>query len=330
MVEWNKKNVLITGVGGFLAPHIAKLLVEKGANIVGTLHDSKKDNFLSIEGLDDLITTAVVDINDFDRVKEVIANYEIDYIFHCAAHSIVRTCINNPIGAFQANIIGTANILEAARQVGGVSGVMCMESDKSYGSFDKNDLPYKEDQQIKPTNVYEVSKACSGLISDAYSHNYNLPIFSVRAANLYGPGDMNISRIIPGSILRLISGGKPILYSGVANYVREFLYVTDATNAIVSLMENIDLTKSNVYNIGSNSIHNISEVLKILADKFPDNSGIEIVEKNSMFKEIEEQYVDYSKLQSIVSEYNPRSLQDGIEETIEWYSLHSSKFVISN
>ena len=210
-MEWNNKNVLITGIAGFLGPHIAKLLIDKGANIIGGVHDFKRTSFYSIEEIDQSTTVADIDINNIDRIKEVITNYEVHYIFHCAAHSIVKNCINNPIGAFQANIIGTANVLEAARQVGGVEGIMCMESDKSYGSFDKNELPYKEDQGIKPTNVYEVSKACSGLIATAYMHNYNIPIYTVRAANLYGPGDMNISRLIPGSILRLLNGSSYML-----------------------------------------------------------------------------------------------------------------------
>jgi len=322
MINWVKTNVLITGMGGFLAPHIARLLINEGSNVVGGMHDLKKKSFSSIEGFNQSMTMAVVDINDIDRIREVITNYEIDYIFHCAAHSIVKTCVNNPIGAFQTNIIGTANVLEAARQAGGVKGIMCMESDKSYGSFDKNDLPYKEDQQIRPTNVYEVSKACSGLVVDAYTHNYNLPIYTVRAANLYGPGDMNTSRLIPGSILRILNNDSPVLYSGVANYVREFLYVEDAAIAIIKLMENIDKTKSNIYNIGSSSIYKISEALELISSKFDNNIDIRVIEKSVLFKEIEEQYVDYSKLKSVVQSYSPRSFSSGLDATIEWYRLH--------
>jgi CDP-glucose 4,6-dehydratase len=327
-MKWNNKNVLITGIAGFLGPHIAKLLLKQGANVIGGVHDMKRTSFYSIEGIDKSTTVAHFDINNIDRIKEVISNYEIHYIFHCAAHSIVKNCINNPIGAFQANIIGTANILEAARLVGGVEGIMCMESDKSYGSFDKNDLPYKEEQGIKPTNVYEVSKACSGLIAAAYMHNYNIPIFTVRAANLYGPGDMNISRLIPGSILRLLNNDSPVLYSGVADYIREFLYVDDAADAIIQLMENIEITKSEIFNIGSSSIYKISEVLDMIAHKFPNGPSVKIVQKNTLFKEIEEQYVDYSKLTKIVSEYSPRSLDKGLDETIEWYKKHYKNLTI--
>lgn len=321
-MDWKNKNVLITGMGGFLAPHIAKILLNSNANIVGCVHDLKRNSFCETEGIDKKISIAEVDINDIDRVKEVLANYEVNYIFHCAANSIVKSCVKDPVGAFKTNIIGTANILEAARLIGGIEGVMCMESDKSYGSFDKNDLPYLEDHPIKPVNVYEVSKACSGLIANAYSNNYGLPVFTVRAANLYGPGDNNLSRIIPGSILRILNGNSPFLYSGVASYVREFLYVEDASKAIIKLMENINLSKANVFNIGSNSIHRIDEMMDIIVSKFPDNIKVNIVEKDPLFREIEEQYVDYSKLMKIFPEFAPRSIQDGLDPTIEWYKGH--------
>ena len=140
-MDWKNKNVLITGISGFFAPYIAKQLSLQGANVVGGFHDEKQYSYCKMSKLHQSITLANVDINDIDRVKEVICNYEIQYIFHCAANAIVRTCVHNPIGAFTTNIMGTANILEAARSVGGVKGIMCMESDKSYGSFEKNNLP---------------------------------------------------------------------------------------------------------------------------------------------------------------------------------------------
>lgn len=321
-MDWKNKNVLITGISGFFAPYIAKQLSSQGANVIGSYHDKKQYSYCEMNQIHKSITLASVDINDIDRIKEVISNYEIQYIFHCAANAIVRTCVHNPIGAFTTNIMGTANILEAARSVGGVKGIMCMESDKSYGSFEKNNLPYKETDAIKPTNVYEISKACSGLIAEAYSNNYGMPVFTVRAANLYGPGDMNMSRLIPGSILRILDGKNPVLYSGVANYVREFLFVEDASNASIKLMENIEKTKGNIFNIGSNSIHTISEVMDAIITKMPQKSSVDIIEKDPLFKEIEEQYVDYSKLLSIFPEFSPRTLSQGLDKTINWYTAN--------
>lgn len=322
--SWKKKNILITGMSGFFAPHIAEKLLDFGANVVGTVHD-RKISYAKISGIEQKIAICQVDINDLDRLKEVITNYEIDYIFHCAANSIVRLCADNPIGSFQTNIIGTANLLEAARMSCSVKGIMCMESDKSYGSFDAGDLPYKEDQCIKPSNVYEVSKACSGLIATAYSNNYALPVFTIRAANLYGPGDANTSRLIPGSIMRLLYGESPILFKGVSNYIREFLYVEDAAHAVIRLMEKIDITKSQIINLGSGEIYKVENVVNMLCEKIDSKTRPIIKEKQDTFKEIEEQYVDFSKLKGLIKDYKPTSLEAGLKLTIDWYKEFSGK-----
>jgi len=323
--SWNKKNVLVTGISGFLAPHIAEKLSNLGANVIGSVHDYKKIDYGKITGLYEKITVAQADINDLTRLEEIVANYEIDYIFHCAANSIVRQCATNPVGCFQTNIIGTMNVLEAARRVGGVKGIACMESDKSYGSFDPEDLPYKEGQAIKPTNVYEVSKACSGLIAEAYSNNYEIPVFTIRAANLYGPGDMNMSRLIPGSIMRLFYKESPVLYSGVAKYIREFLYVSDAADSLIALMEKIDITKSNIYNLGSGEIHKIEDIIKLICKKIDPSIEHVVVEKSNLFKEIEQQYLDIEKVKSVIDNYKTLSLDEGIDRTIEWYRKYENK-----
>jgi CDP-glucose 4,6-dehydratase len=137
-MDWKNKNILVTGMFGFFAPHIAKQLSKLGANVIGSFHDQKQYSYCQMNNLSQDITLADLDINDLNRIKEIICNYEVEYIFHCAANAIVRTCVHNPIGAFTTNIMGTANVLEAARDVGGVKGLMCMESDKTYGSFEKN------------------------------------------------------------------------------------------------------------------------------------------------------------------------------------------------
>jgi len=310
--------VLITGMSGFFAPHIAEKLINLGAEIVGTIHDQKM-SYAKLSGIDQKISICQADINDIDRLKEIITNYEVDYIFHCAANSIVKLCANNPIGSFKTNIMGTANLLEAARSSCTVKGIMCMESDKSYGSFDADDLPYKEDQCIKPSNVYEVSKACSGLIAKAYSSNYSLPVFTIRAANLYGPGDANTSRLIPGSIMRLLYGENPVLFKGVANYIREFLYVGDAAFGAIKLMEKIDITKSQIINLGSSEIHKVKNVIDMLCSQIDPKIKPVIQEKHGSFKEIEKQYVDFSKLKNLVKDYDPIDIETGLKLTIDWY-----------
>ncbi len=326
---WHNKPVLITGVSGFLGGHLAEKLIGYGANVIGTIHDKKKISYIQITGLEKQMTICQADILSLDRMREIISDYKISYIFHCAAKSIIHSAAKNPVGCFSVNVMGTVYLLEAARAVNSVQGIMCMESDKSYGSFDSTDLPYKEEHAINPKNVYEVSKACAGLISRAFGHNYGLPTYTIRSANLYGPGDMNLSRLFPQSILRVLRGNAPILYEGVADYVREFVYVEDAADAIVALMERIDETKSNIFNLGSGEKFRIEDVIKLLCQSLYTNLEPEIISKDIIFKEIQEQYLDLGKLKSFLPAFNPRPMQQGLPKTIEWYREYFNQGILS-
>jgi len=322
---WKNKNVLITGIFGFYAPHIAEKLVDIGANIIGSYNDEKPSSYVSISDLDQKITLTKMDINNLLSIQDVLSKYAIDYIFHCAAVSIVKHSIKSPVTCFHTNILGTVNVLEAARLYGNISGIACMESDKSYGSFDEKDLPYREDQKIKPNNVYEVSKACAGLVAQAYENNYSLPVFTIRAANLFGPGDFNVSRLIPGSIIRLLNSSSPILYSGVAKYKREFLYVKDAADIIIMLMEKIKKSSSHIFNLGSGDIFEIESLIKSITEKINPGINYRVVEKESTFKEIDLQYLSLEKIKDFLPNYSNTSFDEGLAETIDWYrqNLHN-------
>lgn len=319
MVYLRNQSVLITGATGFLGGHLVESLLGRGASVVGLSHDVHRDSYISVENLpiDHMVRG---DITDLRSIQRIIADYEIDYVFHLAADAIVRKCSLDPIGCFNTNIIGTATVLEACRQVGTVKGVLCMESDKSYGSFDVKDLPYQEDQALKPSNVYEVSKACAGYIAKAYDSNYNLPTFTVRGANLYGPGDMNTSRLIPGSVLRILNGEHPVLYGGVGDYIREFIYVGDAAEIICRLMEQIGDVRGMPFNLGSGSTHRVVGVIDQICQLMGTDLGPQIVEKSSTFKEIEQQYLDLTRLHTYVKEFDYTPMPEGLHKTVEWYT----------
>lgn len=310
--------VLVTGASGFLGGHIVEHLLKRGAEVVGLTHDVHKNSYVRSQGLpvDHLVEG---DINDLNGMTRIMADYEIEYIFHLAADAIVRKCSRDPIGCFTTNIIGTGVVLEAARRVGTVKGVVCMESDKSYGSFDTADLPYREDQALKPNNVYEVSKACAGYIAKAYDNNYNVPTYTIRGANLYGPGDMNVSRLLPGSILRLLEGEAPVLYGGVSDYIREFIYVTDAAEIICRLMEQIDATRGHAINLGTGETFRIVDLMHQICKMVGSDLTPQIVERDSTFKEIEKQWLDLTKLRSFVQDYDFVPMEVGLRNTVEWY-----------
>ncbi len=317
-VDLFRRPVFVTGASGFLGGHVVERLLARGAEVVALVHDMHKDSYIKFEKMDvnHIVSGDITNLADMTRI---IADYEIEYVFHLAADPIVRKCSLDPVGCFETNIMGTAMVLEAARTVGTVKGVLCMESDKSYGSFDAHDLPYREDQALKPSAVYEVSKACAGLVAKAYDHNYDIPTYTIRGANLYGPGDMNLSRLLPGSILRLLNGEAPVLYGGVASYVREFIYVADAAEIIVQLMQDIDNTRGHAINLGSGETFQVGELMNQICESVDPAIKPQIVDKGNSFMEIEKQWLDLTKLRSFVPNHSYMKMPEGLQLTVDWY-----------
>jgi CDP-glucose 4,6-dehydratase len=195
------KNVLITGGTGFLGSHITKKILPLAESVTIVTLDVRQKTSLKALGINSSkINLVKGDIRDFDFIKLLFNEYEFDTVFHLGALSEVKKCQPNPKLAFDTNIVGTINILEAARIYNCVNAIAVSSSDKAYG---KGTLPYLEDYSMKGTGIYEVSKSCTDLIARAYHFNYNLPVVVTRCSNLYGGADMNMSRIIMTMIISL-------------------------------------------------------------------------------------------------------------------------------
>jgi len=299
-------NVLVTGAGGFIGGSLAKRLVGECA-VYGLVHERipAKPTFEPVLG----------DVTDYDRMLEILVNYEIDQIYHYAARPIVRNCCLDPIGCFRTNVLGTAIVLEAARQTGRLTGILCMESDKSYGPISP---PYDEAQAPQPAGVYEASKACIGHVVQAYYRNYGLPVFSIRSANVYGPGDENLTRLIPRTIIRLLQGLPPQIVEGAANFVREFVFIDDMVNCTISLMGKTPWGMA--INVGSGSVHTVGEVIDMISRLMDKSLPAETWGKPATLLEIESQSLRTNRLENLLPNgIEFRSLQEGLRETITWY-----------
>jgi CDP-glucose 4,6-dehydratase len=307
-------NVFITGIGGFVGGAVAQALVGVGANVVGLV---RSVNEPSNPKLMSECKIYVGDVCDFDLMSEIISRNEIDVIYHFAAYSIVRVSARDPRSTYAINIMGTVNLLEAARQVGKCNRIIVASSDKAYGEHET--LPYMEDFPLLPKNTYDVSKACMDLISQSYGTNHGLPVIVTRCANIYGPGDSNTSRVIPGTILRLMNGMKPMLYSDIEGMEREFIYIDDVVDAYLRLAE-LKCHPGMVFNIGANNPIRISELVKkicILMGK--GDVELDIVERDPEFKEIQSQSIDGSLLMETTCWEPKVDLDEGLERTIKYY-----------
>lgn len=219
-------STLITGASGFVGTALAKILIDRGERVISLTRDRTRTppGHAIVYG----------DVRDLDFCRRVIADYEVDTIYHLAAQAIVSACAEDPATALDVAVMGTTRLLQAAKDSGRPIRVIVSTSDKVYGSAP---APYTEDTPLDARHSYEVSKACQDLVARMFASNYNLDVRVVRAVNIYGPGDPNESRLIPKTVARLLKGEPPLLHAGAAGMKRQYVYIDDLVQALLTVAE---------------------------------------------------------------------------------------------
>jgi len=304
------QRVFITGVNGFVASALAKRLLDIGVErVVGLVRDR---NFKSRRDILDRISIVYGDLRDIDVVRYAVSHYEIDTIFHVGAVSILRKSVLDPVTCYQTNVMGTVNVLEAARTCK-VPKVIVKSSDKAYGTYDK--LPYLETMPVQSSaDAYSTSKACTDLIAQSYAKCYGMDISILRAGNIYGPGDLNLSRLIPRTILRCFDGHAPQIYKGVGEYKREFMFIEDVLDGYLAVADRGG--PGEAYNIGGSGYQTIYDTVNKIVELTGFDGEVEI--KDVDFKEIKEQYLDPSKIEKLGWSCTHK-IDAGLKKTVEWY-----------
>jgi CDP-glucose 4,6-dehydratase len=244
--------------------------------------------------------------------------FEIDTVFHLAAQTIVGTAARSTLSTFETNVRGTWTLLEACRELGPlVKRIVVASSDKAYGSHDK--LPYREDAPLQGRFPYDVSKSCADLISLSYAATYGLPIAITRCGNLFGGGDWNMSRIVPGTIRSLLRGERPVVRS-TGKLVRDYFYVEDAVLGYLLLAEKMEELKlaGQAFNFGTgHPLSVLGMVAAITKSLGRDDLEPEILGRND--GEIPAQYLDATKAREVLAWKPAFTLEDGLSRTIAWY-----------
>ena len=315
MFNWKDKNVFVTGGNGFLGSWLVNDLVKKGANVTCIIRDSVANSNLRLLGINDKINVVAGTIEDYRTVERAMNEYEAEVCFHVAAQAIVGTANKSPISTFETNIKGTWNVLEACRQLE-MKRTVVASSDKAYGEHKQ--LPYKEEFALNGLTPYEASKSCTDLIARAYAKTYGLAIAVTRCGNIYGGGDLNMSRIIPGTIKSVLNNEQPIIRSD-GTPVRDYIYVLDAVSAYITLAEQLDRKEvaGEAFNFGTEQPVSVFELVKktiAAADK-----KIEPVILNQAKNELQAQYLDWTKAKKVLGWAPKYKLDAGLKETINWY-----------
>ncbi len=321
MSFWNKKSVLVTGATGLVGSWLVRDLLEKGARVTALVLDNDPNSQLIRSGDCNLISVVNGDLRNYKDVSRAVFSNECTDIFHLGAQTIVGTAIQDPVLTFESNIQGTWNILETARQSNGaVKSIVVASSDKAYGSSDQ--LPYLENFPLHGDGPYDVSKSCTDLIAQSYGSTYGIPATIARCGNIYGGGDLNWSRIVPGSIRDLLSNKRPVLRSD-GTFVRDFVHVDDIVSGYLRLSE-VSQTKDlngEAFNFSRDEPLSVlslyREISMIVAGKY-----IEPEIRNSAKSEIKDQHLNSGKAYSVLGWKSSMTLQNGLEKTLNWYKTY--------
>lgn len=313
---WLHRNVFITGATGLLGSALTKSLVEKGANVTILVRDNVPKSNLYREGTINKVAVVRGDLADYLLIERSLNEYEIETVFHLGAQTIVSTANRSPLSTFESNIKGTWNMLEAVRNSPLVKRVVIASTDKAYGA--QKELPYTEETPLQGKHPYDVSKSCADLISQAYYHTYKLPLAITRCGNIYGGGDLNFSRLIPGTIRSLLLNEHPIIRSD-GLYLRDYFYIADAIAAYILLAEKLDdpSLHGECFNFSINNPMTVLAMVKRIASLMESN--LEPVVQNQVKGEIKSQYLSSAKAKKLLNWEAQCTLDQGLQETISWY-----------
>ncbi len=321
------KTALVTGGTGFLGSHLCDGLLRAGYEVVYTRRDST--NRSPIHELKKHWQgpwhEVAVDVRELSDVERVLSEYGVDVVFHLAAQAGVAVASNDPTGTFRTNIAGTMNVLEACRRQK-TERVVIASTDKVYGeprmtnvykdggSFDFVPEAYREsDTPLSERTPYGASKICSEILAETYHHAYGMSIAVTRCGNLYGPGHMNFSTLIPGTIRKVILGERPVVRFG-GEATRDFLHVYDAVNAYIMLAES---GKIGSWNFSGGEPKRIIDVVRAILSKL--GSDLEPDIKEGASGEIQNQSLDCTLARRMLNWKPTIAFEDGLAGAIEWY-----------
>jgi dTDP-glucose 4,6-dehydratase len=323
-----EKNICITGGAGFIGSHVVRLFVNKYPgyriiNLDALTYAGNLENLRDIENSPNYFFEKA-DILDTEALNKVFSKYDIDGVIHLAAESHVDRSILSPLDFVYTNIIGTVNLLNAAKKFWPTyegKRFYHISTDEVYGSLGESGL-FTETTAYAPNSPYSASKASSDHFVRAYGETYHLPVVISNCSNNYGPNHFP-EKLIPLFINNIIEG-KPLPVYGDGNYTRDWLFVKDHATAIDLVFHKGK--NSETYNIGGfNEWKNIDLVkllCKLMDEKLGNSEGTS--EKLITFVKDrpghDKRYaIDASKISKALGWKPSVTFEEGLSQTIDWY-----------
>ena len=320
--------VLVTGFAGFIGSHLTEKLLNDGHIVIGIdefndYYDPKiKERNTSLFLNNERFIFNKADIRDKNSVNEIFAQHKPEIIVHLAARAGVRPSLQQPVLYEEVNVLGTLNLLEAAKN-NNCKKFVFGSSSSIYGEC-KN-IPFKETElDLKPISPYGVSKLTGEKYCHAYNHLYKMPIICLRFFTVYGPRqrpDLAIHKFT-----KLIEEGKSIPVFGDGMYKRDFTYITEIIDGIMSSV-NYDKSSFEIFNLGESHTTTVVDLVKLIENATGKKAVIDW--QPAQAGDVPLTYADVSKAEKLLG-YKPKTKpEDGIKKFVEWYRsanlfLHTS------
>jgi len=312
------KNVLITGADGFIGSHLTEALVEAGYNVRAFVYYNSFNSYGWLDtvskGIKNKIEFFPGDIRDPNGVREAMK--DVDIVFHLAALIAIPFSYHSPDSYIDTNVKGTLNIIQAARDYK-VKRVLVTSTSEVYGTAQF--VPITELHPKQPQSPYSASKIGADAIADSFYRSFDLPITIVRPFNTFGPRQ-SARAVIPTIISQLLNGSKEIKLGDIKP-TRDLLFVKDTVKAFLKIAQCDQLIGHEV-NIATQSEITIGDLAQELINAINPNAKI-ITDKERLRPEKSEVFRLFGsneKLKSFTNWTQNYTLQEGLKETVEWFS----------
>ncbi len=312
---WEGRKVSITGANGFIGSWLTETLSEKGAYLTILI---KKDSPIGTDSIKHLMGKVKIvygNIKDSSSVEKLVKDKE--FVFHLAAVTQVIYAKNNPREAFEVNANGTLNVLEALRKNKENAFLVFASTDKVYG--EPKQLPITEDHPLLSKSPYDAAKLAADRLVHSYHLTYGINSGIVRWSNTIGGRDSNFLRVVPDFINSVIKQTPPTI-RGNGKHIRDYMYVLDSVNGIMSIGEKSNVSNGDVFNIGTEKPTSVLELANLIIKLMGKEGKMRpVVLNKDTSGEIDKQYLSSKKAVEKLGWKPAYNLEQSLKETIKWY-----------
>ena len=324
-MNWKNKNVLLTGAGGFIGSHLAERLVALGANVKAFVRYNSRDDCGQLEYLPQNILTKITiiagDLRDAYAVKKVVSDSDI--IFHLGSLIAIPYSYVHPIEVIDTNILGTTNILMAAKE-NPVEKIIHTSTSEVYGTAKY--VPIDEKHPLQGQSPYSASKIGADMIAHSFYTSFHLPITIIRPFNTYGPRQ-SARAVTPTIITQALT--KKVIQLGSLHPTRDLTYVSDTIEGFIKIAEK-EKSIGEIINIGSGFEISIGDLADKIVHLTKSKAMIKTEKKRMRPKnsEVERLWADSTKAQKLLGWQPQVDLDDGLKKTIKWISEHMDDYKV--